>query len=87
MYLDEFDKVHNKEFSDYDNLKTIDRAIKENFGYLIKKQDFEHIDIIINKASEDFKKKLYKLDDFKNNTFANCENTKSYFAKISKEIL
>ena len=87
LYLDEFDKIHNKEFSNYDSLKTVDREIKENFGYLIKKQDFQNIDMVINEASEDFKKKLSKLDDFKNNTFANCGNTKNYFAKISKEIL
>ncbi len=87
LYLDEFDKIHNKEFSNYENLKTVDREIKENFGYLIKKNDFQHIDILINEASEDFKGKLSQLDDFKNNTFSNCGNTKDYFAKISKEIL
>ena len=37
LYLDEFDKIHNQDFKDYSSLQTIDKKIKENFGYLFKK--------------------------------------------------
>lgn len=86
LYLDEFDKIHNTEFNDYSNLKTIDYKIKENFGYLFKKKDFNQIDSIINRSIEDFKNKLPKLDSFINENFANYGKTKDYFTKISKQI-
>ena len=86
LYLDEFDKIHNTEFNDYSNLKTIDYKIKENFGYLFKKKDFNQIDSIINRSIEDFKNKLSKLDSFINENFANYGKTKDYFTKISKQI-
>ena len=37
LYLDEHDKIHNTEFKDYSSLETIDKKIKENFGFLFKK--------------------------------------------------
>ena len=86
LYLDEFDKIHNSEFNDYSDLKTIDYKIKENFGYLFKKKEFDQIDIIINKSIEDFKNKIPKLDSFINENFANYGKTKDYFTKISKKI-
>ena len=86
LYLDEFDKIHNTEFNDYSNLKTIDYKIKENFGYLFKKKDFNQIDSIINRSIEDFKNKLSKLDSFIDENFANYGKTKDYFTKISKQI-
>ncbi len=85
LYLDEFDKIHNSEFNDYSNLKTIDYKIKENFGYLFKKKDFNQIEEIIHKSIEDFKKKQPILDSFINENFFNYGKTKEYFTKILKE--
>jgi YidC/Oxa1 family membrane protein insertase len=86
LYLDEFDKIHNNEFNDYSDLKTIDYKIKENFGYLFKKKEFDQIDIIINQSIEDFKNKIPTLDSFINENFSNYGKTKDYFAEISKKI-
>ena len=87
LYFDEFDKIHNNEFNDYSNLKTIDYKIKENFGYLFKKEDFNNIEKIINRSIEDFKNKQPILDSFINKNFANYGKTKEYFTKNLKEIL
>ena len=86
LYLDEFDKIHNTEFDDYTNLKTIDAKIKENFGYLFKKEDFDKIDIVIDKSIEDFKKKIPKLDNFIDENFANFGRTKLYLKNNLKDI-
>ena len=86
LYLDEFDKIHNTEFNDYSNLETIDYKIKENFGYLFTKNDFNQIDIIINESIDDFKKKKPMLEVFINENFSNYGETKKCFAKILKTI-
>ena len=85
LYLDEFDKIHNYEFNDYLNLKTIDYKIKENFGYLFKKKDFNQIEEIINFSVEDFKKKQPILDSFIKENFFNYGKTKEYLTKILKK--
>lgn len=85
LYLDEFDKIHNNEFNDYSNLKTIDYRIKENFGYSFKKKDFNQIEEIIHKAIEDFEKKQPMLNTFINENFFNYGKTKEYLTKILKE--
>ena len=86
LYLDEFDKIHNNEFNDYLNLKTIDYKIKEKFGYLFTKKDFNQIEKIIDKSIEDFKKKQPMIDFFINENFFNYSNSKEYLNKILKEI-
>jgi hypothetical protein len=85
LYLDEFEKIHNPEFNDYIDLNTIDFKIKENFGYLFKKEDFSQIDKIIDNSIEDFKSKLPKLDSFINENFANFGETRNYFKRILKQ--
>ena len=85
LYLDEFDKIHNNEFDDYSNLKTIDYKIKENFGYLFKKKDFNQIEEIIHKSIEDFANKQMLLDSFINENFSNFGKTKEYLTKILKK--
>lgn len=85
LYLDEFDKIHNSEFKDYADLNTIDFKIKENFGYLFKKEDFNEIDKIINDSIKDIENKLPELDTFINENFANFGQTKKYFKNILKQ--
>ena len=78
LYLDEFDKVHNSEFSDYYNIKTIDHQIRDNFGYLFKKDDFKQIDLILEKSINDFEKKIPDLNLFITENFVNFGRTKDY---------
>ena len=86
LYLDEFDKIHNNEFNDYSNLKTIDYKIKENFGYSFEKKDFSQIEKIIHTSIEDFKKKQPIINSFINENFFNFGKSKEYLTKILKEI-
>ena len=87
LYLDESDKIHNSEFNDYSNFKTIDHLIKENFGYLFKKKDFYQIDIIIDNADKNFYKNLSKLNKVVKDSFFNFGNTKKYLnSNIEKYI-
>ena len=78
LYLNEFDKIHNSEFHDYVNLKTIDHKIKENFGYMFTKKDFNEFDVIIKNSEENLIKKLSELDNLIHNTYFNYGNTKEY---------
>ena len=85
LYLNEYDKIHNTEFTDYAALKTIDHKIKENFGYLFNKDDFNQIDKIIENSEKDFAKNISELDKLINNTYFNYGNTKGYlFSNIDK---
>jgi len=78
LYLNEFDKIHNSEFHDYVNLKTIDHKIKENFGYMFTKKDFNEFDVIIKNSEENLIKKLSELDNLIHNAYFNYGNTKEY---------
>jgi YidC/Oxa1 family membrane protein insertase len=87
LYLDEHDKIHNPEFKDYSNLKTIDQIIKQNFGYLFKKKDFDVIDFIIDDSETELKKKLPELNLLINNSFFNFGTTKNFLLSNLKNII
>ena len=87
LYLDEYDKVHNTEFEDYLKLSTIDQNIKENFGYLFKKKDFNNINFIIDNSEKKLKNKLPELDDLINQNFYNFGNSKNFFKSNFKDII
>ena len=86
LYLDEYDKVHNTEFEDYLKLSTIDQNIKENFGYLFKK-DFNNINFIIDNSEKKLKNKLPELDDLINQNFYNFGNSKNFLKSKFKDII
>jgi YidC/Oxa1 family membrane protein insertase len=87
LYLDEHDKIHNSEFKDYSNLKTIDQKIKENFGYSFKTKDFNRIDEIIKNSEEKLIKNLPELDFFINNNYFNYGNTENFLHSNIKKII
>lgn len=87
LYLDEFDKIHNQDFKDYSSLQTIDKKIKENFGYLFKKEDFHNIDKSINNAQTSFQKNISRLDSFARNEFFNYGKSKIFFSLNVKKLL
>lgn len=87
LYLDEYDKIHNSEFNDYSSLQTIDIKIKNNFGYLFTKKDFDIIDNIINNSQDDFQKKLPLLKYFINEHFFNFGKTKNFLKLNLNKIL
>ena len=85
LYLDEYDKIHNSEYQDYSSLKTIDHKIKENFGYLFKKDDFYKIDLIINDSEQSLLKKVPKLNEFINKNYFNFGETKKFLISNLKK--
>lgn len=87
LYLDEHDKIHNSEFQDYSNLKTIDLQIKEKFGYLFKKNDFCKIDNIINDSEKKFLKNTPALKKFINENYFNFGKTKKYLMANLKKFI
>jgi hypothetical protein len=87
LYFDEHDKIHNSEFKDYPSLKTIDQEIKENFGCLFKKKDFNQIDVIIKNSEDKFLKNLPKLKCFVNDNYFNFGNTEKFLYSNFKEII
>jgi YidC/Oxa1 family membrane protein insertase len=78
LYLDELDKIHNSEFTEYVGFKTIDQTIKENFGYLFNKSHFDQIDKIIVNSEINFQKKLKELHKLIDENYFNFGNTKKY---------
>ncbi len=86
FYFDEFDKIHNSEFKNYKELKTIDELYKNNFGYVFKRDEFCYIDSIIKKSIDDFKNRIPILEKFINQNFSNYGKTKKNFENIVKKI-
>ncbi len=87
LYLDEHDKIHNTEFQDYLSLMTIDQQIKENFGTLFKKKDFNEIESIIENSEKVFKKKLPGLISLISENFYNFGNSKKFLKSNLKDII
>jgi len=87
LYLNEHDKIHNTEFKDYSSLETIDKKIKENFGFLFKKNDFNKIDYIIDSSERDLQKKLPELKKFINYNYFNFGKTDYYLRSNLKKYL
>lgn len=81
LYLDELDKIHNSEYKDYVEFKTIDQIIKDNFGYSFNKSDFLNIDSIIDNSELNFKTKLPKLNDLINENYYNFGQTKKFLSQ------
>ena len=86
LYLDEYDKIHNDEFANFSNLKTIDHRIRENFGYTFNIHEFNKIDFIINKSEQIFARKLSKLENFINDNYFNFGTTEKKLFSILKKL-
>ena len=87
IYFDNFDKIHNINFNEYANIKTIDDVFKKEFGYTFKKDEINVLDMIINNALIEFPKKKKKINDFINSNFFNFTKTIENFEKnIEKEL-
>jgi YidC/Oxa1 family membrane protein insertase len=85
LYLNEHDKVHNIEFKSSSKLDTIDHKIKENFGNIFEKSDFNQIDTLIIDSEKILSKKLPALNKLINDYYFNVGYTKTYLdANLSK---
>jgi hypothetical protein len=86
LYLNELEKIHNTEFFDYKNIETIDEKIKNIFGFIFSKKEFENIDSIITESLINFEKKKKYLDKFINEYYSNFGYSKIFLKKNIKKI-
>ena len=82
LYLSDKDKIHNKDFSDFKDIKSIDHIAKDEFGYKFYENDINEINSLIDNSIKDFQSKVHLLDDFTNNNFFNYGSTKKKFDLI-----
>jgi CDP-glycerol glycerophosphotransferase (TagB/SpsB family) len=79
LYFEDNDKVHNVEFSHYNDLITMDQKVKEKFGYTFKKGNIKDLDVLINKSTSEFIDKDVEIKKFINNNFYNYGTTAKNF--------
>jgi len=82
LYLNDKDKIHNKDFLDYKDLKSIDIVTKDKFGNKFFEKDIPNLDLIINENIKKFEAKIPLLDNFINDNFFNFGSTKKEFDLI-----
>jgi len=79
LYFEDIDKIHNIEFNKYKNLTTMDKKIKDTFGYSFKKENIKDLDLLINKSIQDFVNKDIEIKNFIEDNFYNYGNTVNNF--------
>ena len=82
LYLNDIDKVHNKDFLNYSNIDSIDSLVKNNFGYNFYIKDIDKIDLIIDEAIKNLNTKIPLLSSFVSDNFFNFGSTKKNFDLI-----
>ena len=82
LYLSDKDKIHNKDFLDFKDLKSIDIVTKDKFGYNFFEKDIANLDLIIDETIKKFEAKIPLLDNFINDNFFNFGSTKKEFDLI-----
>ena len=86
LYLVDKEKLHNSDLSDYTNLVNFEEDIKDKFGIKFNKNDFETIDLLINKSVVDFKNRHFEIDEYLNEKFYNYNNTTNFLIDDNNEI-
>ena len=86
LYLDDKEKLHNSEVSDYSDFINLEDDIKKKFGVKFNNTNFETIDRLIDKSVIDFKNRKLEIDEYANKSFYNYDNTVHFFMN-NKEIL
>lgn len=82
LYLNDIDKVHNKDFLNYSNIDSIDSLVKNNFGYNFYIKDIDKIDLVIDEAIKNLNTKIPLLSSFVSDNFFNFGSTKKNFDLI-----
>ena len=86
LYLVDKEKLHNSDLSDYTNLVNFEEDIKDKFGIKFNKNDFETIDLLINKSVVDFKNRHFEINEYLNEKFYNYNNTTNFLIDDNNEI-
>ena len=87
LYFNDVDKIHNKNFDQFNDHYNMDNKIREKFGVTFNKNEIEKIDFIIKNAEVKFKDNKVEIDDFLNQNFYNFGKTVIEFEKKIDEIL
>ena len=82
LYFEDSDKIHNIEFNDYSELVSMDKKVKEIFGYTFKKENINDLDVLINKSISEFVNKEAEINNFINENFYNFGSTIKNFNDI-----
>lgn len=86
LYFENGDKIHNIEFSDYSELTTMDKKVKETFGYTFNKENINDLGVLINKSISEFTNNETKINDFIDKNFYNFGSTiKNFNTLINKQ--
>ena len=82
LYFEDSDKIHNIDFSDYSELVSMDKKVKEIFGYTFKKENIRDLDVLINKSISEFVNKETEINNFVDENFYNFGSTIKNFNDI-----
>ena len=82
LFLEGIDKIHNKDYSDFNNFLAVDQKFKNEFGLFFSENDIDNIDLLIEKSIKNFHFKIPQLNKFKNNFFFNFGKTAERFEAI-----
>lgn len=82
LYFEDSDKIHNIDFSDYSELVSMDKKVKEIFGYTFKKENIKDLDVLINKSISEFVNKETEINNFVDENFYNFGSTIKNFNDI-----
>ena len=82
LFLEGLDKIHNKDYSDFNNFLAVDQKFKNEFGLFFSENDIKNIDLLIEKSIKNFHLKIPQLNQFKDNFFFNFGKTAERFETI-----
>ena len=82
LYLEGINKVHNKDYLEFENFVSIENQFKNKFGLSFLEKDIGNIDLIVNDSIANFDSKIPQLNEFKNKYFYNFGKTIEEFEKI-----
>ncbi len=88
LYLNDTDKIHNEDFLDFKNFKSIDQITKDSFGHIFYKEDLNNIELIIDESCKNFQGKIPLINKFINENFFNfCSTKKNFDLLIENHLL
>ena len=82
LFLDGIDKIHNEDYSDYENFMPIEQKFKNEFGIIFSENEIKNIDQLVENSIKNFYLKIPQLNNLKNNSFFNFGNTIEKFETI-----
>ena len=82
LYLEGINKIHNKNYSEFDNFESIENKLKRKFGFSFLENDIGKIDMLVRDAIADFNPKIPEVNRFKEKYFYNYGKTIVEFEKI-----